>query len=123
MKRISYLCGGYTALLLGMLGVVLPLLPTTPFILLAAFCFSRSSEALHLKLLQNKVFGKLIRDWETHGIIPMKAKCLSTFMMLAMISYPLIFRSFHPGLKLVIISCISLSLAYIWSRPSYSTEA
>ena len=118
MKRAIYLFAGYLSLALGLIGVVLPLLPTTPFVLLAAFFFSRSSEKLHKKLLNNKVFGELIKRWEQDGTIPLKAKLLATFMMLTMVSYPLIYRPLDMSVKLMVVGAISLSLAYIWSRPS-----
>ena len=118
MKRAIYLFAGYLSLALGLIGVVLPLLPTTPFVLLAAFFFSRSSEKLHKKLLNNKIFGELIRRWEQDGTIPLKAKLLATTMMLTMVSYPLIYRPLDMSVKLVVVAAIALSLAYIWSRPS-----
>ncbi|WP_415892074.1 YbaN family protein [Neptuniibacter sp. PT8_73] len=116
--RTLYLIAGFICVLLGLIGVILPLLPTTPFLLVAAFCFSRSSERLHQALLQNKLFGKIIQDWETDGVIPLKAKWLATVMMLAMVSYPLIFKTFHYGLKLVVVATIVFALCYIWTRPS-----
>ena len=116
--RMLYLIMGLLCVLLGMIGIILPLLPTTPFMLVAAFCFSRSSERLHHYLLNHRVFGKLIQDWENHGVIPFKAKVLSTVMMLTMVSYPLIYRDFHLGLKLAVIASIVLAASYIWTRPS-----
>ncbi len=118
MSRPLYLIAGILSLILGLIGVLLPLLPTTPFVLLAAFCFSRSSEALHRKLLANRLFGPLIRDWEENGIIPFKVKCLSTSMVLLMVSYPLLFKSFALGLKVLVVLSVAGALAYIWSRPS-----
>lgn len=116
--RIIYLCVGCLCVLLGLIGVVLPLLPTTPFLLVAAFCFSRSSERLHSYLLNHRLFGKLISDWERYGVIPFRVKLLSTSMMLLMVSYPLIFRTFHIGLKAMVVLTVCVALAYIWSRPS-----
>ncbi|WP_027857275.1 YbaN family protein [Marinobacterium jannaschii] len=118
MTKILYLIAGLTCLLLGLVGVVLPLLPTTPFVLLAAFCFSRSSESLHRKLLENKLFGPLIRDWEDNGVIPLKAKCIGSSMMILMVSYPLIYRDFAIELKALVVLTIICVLCYIWSRPS-----
>ncbi|NQY65174.1 MAG: YbaN family protein [Alteromonadaceae bacterium] len=62
---------------LAVLGVVLPILPTTPFLLVAAGCFAKSSPRLHQKLLDNKVFGPMILDWQQHRTIPLKAKCIA----------------------------------------------
>ena len=118
MKRVMFFSAGVIALLLGLIGVVLPLLPTTPFVLVAAWCFARSSPRFHRMLLEHRLFGPLIRDWEQHGIIPLKVKCLSTTMMLVMVSYPLLFRSFDLSLKALVVLTVIVALAYIWSRPS-----
>jgi uncharacterized membrane protein YbaN (DUF454 family) len=59
---------------LAILGVVLPILPTTPFLLVAATCFAKSSPRLQKKLLANKTFGPLIHEWQQHRSIPRKAK-------------------------------------------------
>jgi uncharacterized membrane protein YbaN (DUF454 family) len=59
---------------LAILGVILPILPTTPFLLVAAACFAKSSPRLQKKLLANKTFGPLINEWQQHRSIPRKAK-------------------------------------------------
>ena len=116
--RTLYLLGGFIFILLGIIGILLPLIPTTPFLLLAAFCFSRSSKRLHQYLLNQPMFGHFIRDWEEHGVIPFKAKLFSTAMMLTMISYPLIFLPFDIGLKALAAATVVFALWYVWSRPS-----
>lgn len=62
---------------LAILGVVLPILPTTPFLLVAAACFAKSSPRMQKKLLANKTFGPLIYEWQQHRCIPRKAKRIS----------------------------------------------
>jgi uncharacterized membrane protein YbaN (DUF454 family) len=101
-----------------MIGVVLPLLPTTPFIILAAFCFSRSSKKFHQLLINHRLFGAMIRDWEAHGVIPFKVKCLSTTMMLVMVGYPVLFRGLPWWANLLAILTVVIALVYVWSRPS-----
>lgn len=66
---------------LAVLGVVLPLLPTTPFLLVAACCFAKSSPYLYSKLLNSKLFGQLIRDWQKSRSISIRAKTVSLFSM------------------------------------------
>ena len=68
-------------LLLGGIGVVLPLLPTTPFVILAAACFARSSPRMHGWLLHSELFGPMLRDWEANRCISYKVKWLALFMM------------------------------------------
>ena len=72
---------GWLALFLALIGVVLPLLPTTPFVLVAAACFARSSPRLHQWLLTNRIFGPLIVDWSEHGAVPLRAKVLAVSMI------------------------------------------
>lgn len=71
---------------LGLLGVVLPVLPTTPFLLLAAGCFARSSPRLHGWLLAHPVFGPPIRNWEENGAISRRAKRLAVGSMAAVLA-------------------------------------
>ncbi|MTI15023.1 YbaN family protein [Sansalvadorimonas verongulae] len=73
-KRTLYFMGGALALISGIIGIVLPVLPTTPFILLAAWCFARSSERFHTWLVNHRHFGKLISDWEKYRGITQKNK-------------------------------------------------
>jgi len=72
---------GVLALILGGLGVVLPVLPTTPFVILAAFAFGKSSPRLRQWLLDTKLFGPMIKDWEAHGAIPSRVKLFACLMM------------------------------------------
>ena len=116
--RTFWLSVGLISLALGILGVFLPLLPTTPFVLLSAFCFSKSSTRLHSWLLNHKLFGRLITDWERHGVIRTKVKMLATASMVLLVSYPLIFMPFAFWLKGVVIASIACVLLFIWTRPS-----
>ncbi len=67
---------------LAILGVILPILPTTPFLLVAAACFAKSSPAMQRKLLANKTFGPLIHDWQKYRSIPRKAKRIALLTMI-----------------------------------------
>jgi uncharacterized membrane protein YbaN (DUF454 family) len=79
--RIVWLVLGFISLGLGGLGVVLPLLPATPLIILAAFFFAKSSPALHDRLLQSRTFGKAIRDWRDKRAISRKGKIAALVAM------------------------------------------
>ncbi|MES2319512.1 MAG: YbaN family protein [Pseudomonadota bacterium] len=72
---------GIIAVALGILGIFLPLLPTTPFLLLASACFARGSERLHRWLLGNKLLGTAIRDFEQGKGMPRKAKIMALVLL------------------------------------------
>ena len=80
-RRQLFLAAGWLALALAVLGVALPLLPTTPFVLLASACFMRGSQRLHAALLANRWFGPMLTQWEVHRVVPRRTK----FMAIAMI--------------------------------------
>jgi hypothetical protein len=73
---------GLLLLLVALIGVAVPLLPTTPFVLLAAFCFARSSPRLHRWLLDSSLFGPVLQDWENKHCVTLNVKCLALGMML-----------------------------------------
>ena len=81
MFRTLWLLIGLTSLVLGIVGIVLPLLPTTPFVLLSAYCFARSSPRLHDWLLAHRLLGPLITDWRLHRAIAPRAKWLAVGSM------------------------------------------
>lgn len=72
---------GVISLALGILGAFLPLLPTTPFVLLSAYLFAKSSEKFHQRLLNHKIFGQLIRDYNEDKSIPLHAKIIAIVTM------------------------------------------
>jgi len=74
MIRAAYLAVGFAALLLGGIGLFVPLLPTVPFVILAAFCFARSSPRLENWLLSHRTFGPHISAWRSRGAISRKGK-------------------------------------------------
>lgn len=116
MIRLFWLLAGGFAVMMGILGIILPLLPTTPFLLLAAFCFARGSERLHHWLISHKVLGPPIRDWENHGAISSRAKRMA-FITIALV--PLITYAFGAGLHIILIQIVVLSCVtlFIATRP------
>ena len=90
--RVAFFAGGVTSVALGAIGVVVPLLPTVPFMLLAAFCFARSSPALERRLLEHRHFGPHIRDWRARGAISRGGKraALAAFAISALLGFLLL---------------------------------
>lgn len=80
-RRWVWMICGFLCLIMGVAGIVLPLLPTTPFVLLAAFCFSRGSERCDQWLLSHRRFGSMVRDWRANRALSLRAKQLATAMM------------------------------------------
>ena len=76
-RRRVLAAAGFGALALGTVGVFLPLLPTTPFVLLAAYCFARSSPRFYQMLLRHRQFGPIIRDWQDHRCIALRTKVVA----------------------------------------------
>lgn len=77
MKKILLLLAGHISLILGILGIFLPILPTTPFLLLSAVCFMKSSEKMYLWLINHKVLGLYVRSYIEYKAISLRAKILS----------------------------------------------
>lgn len=96
MRSSLYKALGIACLALGAAGIVLPVLPTTPFVLLAAWCFARSSERWHQRLLDSDLFGPMIHNWEARRCISLRAKCVGIGSMLVAGSASIIFALSNP---------------------------
>jgi len=116
-RRAAWFAFGAAALGIGALGVVTPLLPTTPFVLLAAFAFARSSDNWHAWLVNHAVFGPMIKDWRTYGAISRRAKAAA---VLAMAATLVISVALHAPQGLLALQAIVLAGAaiFILSRPN-----
>lgn len=116
--RLIYACLGFLSLGLAMLGILLPLLPTVPFLLLAAFSFAKSSERMHDWLVSHRTFGPLILDWNERGAIRPAAKKAATVSIAAVFLLSVVLGA--PNHVLIIQALVLTGvLTFIWSRPSY----
>lgn len=102
MKKKLYFLIGIISLILGVIGIVLPLLPTTPFVLLSAFCFNRSSKKFHKFILNNKVFGQYIKDYQEKKGITLKNKIIAMVVLTSSIGYSL-YKVNHIHLQIFLI--------------------
>jgi len=91
MIKILYIAAGCISLALGILGIFLPVLPTTPFLLLASFCFYRSSNKLYNCLINHKYLGKYISDFLVDKSLPLRIKIISISFLWISISASAIF--------------------------------
>ena len=116
--RLFYFITGWLFFIVGLAGVALPVLPTTPFMLLALWCFSKSSERFHQWLYHHRIFGPVLQQWDQNRVIPLPAKIMSVSMMLASFMYLVLFR--EPSLWVVIpVSLLMLyGLWFILTKPS-----
>ena len=117
VKRIGLVTVGLASLALGAIGIFVPLLPTTPLVLVAAFCFANSSERLHQWLLDHNVFGPLIDNWRRYGAISRNAKIMSVVSMVAIlvISWLLEVATWIIAVQAAVLGC---SAAFILTRPT-----
>ena len=113
--RFLYLIGGGLAVMLGVIGIFLPLLPTVPFLILAAFCFARSHPAFEQRLLDHPHFGEAIRTWRARGAISRKAKRAASFAFA--ISLALALWLTPMPWPLVSAAAILATASWIWTRP------
>ncbi|HGJ5872447.1 MAG TPA: DUF454 family protein [Arsenophonus apicola] len=116
LQRVLLIIMGWISIVLATFGLLLPLLPTTPFLLLAAWCFSRSSPRFHHWLLYNSWFGKYIRHWQQHRALPkgVKIKLIIIILFTFVFSLWLVTSWWIRGGLLIILA---LLLGYISRLP------
>lgn len=115
MKRHLFFVGGWLALGLGAVGAVLPLLPTVPFVILAAFCFARSSPRLEAWLVTHPRFGAHIVAWREHGAISRRGKVAALLAFAFSIVMALLFAPWP--WQLVPVAAAVIGGSWIWTRP------
>lgn len=123
MRRLGFLALGHALVALGIVGAVLPVLPTTPFLLLAAACYARGSPRLEAWLLGHPRFGPALRDWRLHGAIAPRAKRAALVGMTA--GFALFWFFVRPGwpLALGVLALMGVGAGYVLTRPGGAPEA
>ena len=115
-RRVLWIAAGVVSLVTGIVGIVVPLLPTTPFVLLAAFCFARGSERWEAWLLAHPRFGPMVKNWRERRAVPLRAKQLASAMMIVGCIVSAQVLPWH--LAWIPAACCSLVAAWLWSLPS-----
>ncbi len=118
--RFLWIGLGFFSLALGVIGIPLPLLPTTPFVILAAYFFAKGSPRYHRWLQYHKWFGPMVREWEDHGAINPRAKLMATVMIAIAISFPLfVYNERVPdGAKIATVILATTGWLYVITRPN-----
>lgn len=122
MRRISeifLIILGFTFFGLGSIGVLIPGLPTVPFMILALACFAKSSNKFYLWLYNHKLFGNQLKMWEKHKVIPPMAKIFAIGSMIASITYMLFFSDISVLVIILTIILMAIGAGYIITKPNY----
>ena len=115
--RILFVALGTLFAALGILGAFLPVLPTTPFLLLAAACFARGSTRFYNALLNNRIFGPLILEWRRHHSIPFRVKVMAIALMSVTLTVSIL--SLDRLWLQAMLAALGIALAvYLWRIPS-----
>ena len=111
VKRYLLMSIGFLSLGLGVIGILLPLLPTTPFLLLAAWCFYRSSERFHHWLLNHKIFGKHIRNYTESRAIDSKMRWFAIVILWLSIAFS-VYLFWHTVFVPILLFVIALLVSW-----------
>ncbi len=117
VRRLIYLGIGWLSLGMAVAGVILPVLPTTPMLIVAAWAFGKSSPELAEKIRNHRVCGPPVRDWQDHGVISLKAKLLAITIMSAMGGWLWVYGDLPTWLTLLIIAVMVCAGIFVGSRP------
>jgi len=105
---------GWFFVLLGLIGVVLPILPTTPFMIVAAALFAKSSPHFHQMLLNNKYVGEVLTDWEERHVVSRTIKKRATILIFITFSISIAILHGHIGLQLMLTGIAATLLFFLW---------
>ncbi len=120
-RRIALLICGWCNVALGMIGAVVPGMPTTVFLIIALWAFTRSSPRLRRWLYNHPRYGAALRDWDRHGVIPPRAKRLAAAMMtMSLVVIAALASSWI--LPAAVGAVMALVLLYIATRPSHAAQ-
>jgi uncharacterized membrane protein YbaN (DUF454 family) len=123
LRRTTFKLLGFGCVAIGIVGIILPVLPSTIFFILAAGAFARSSPELEQRILEDPRIGPPVRNWRDHGIVPVRAKIYALAGMAA--GYVIFYWTTDPDIWLAFLvgAIIALSALYVVSRPSVIKEA
>ena len=121
MKKLILLIVGWLCVCFGFVGIFIPGIPTTIFLIIALWAFARSSKRFHAWLLNHQRFGPILRNWESHKVVPIKAKIVMVILqILVVIMVQYTFNSLFVTVALLIV--LILVASYVISLPSKTPE-
>ena len=123
IKRAMFATLGIIFFVTGLIGVFLPVLPTTPFMLLALWAFSNSSKRLHDYIWNHKRYGPMVRAWKQHGAIPKRAKISALLVMSASATFVLFFSGAPLYGVIAALSLMLIGAVFILTRPTLRQDA
>lgn len=121
MRPLFFILGWFF-FVLGVVGAFLPVLPTTPIMLLALWCFARSSDRFHDWLYTHRFFGPPLQQWQEYRVIPLAAKCTALLCMAASLIYLFVFLDAAIWAKVLMCTSMALGAGYILTKPSLPPE-
>jgi hypothetical protein len=116
--RALFFVAGVVALGFAVAGIFLPVLPTTPLVLLAATCFARSYRPFHEWLIAHRLFGPILREWHEHRSIPYRTKIIAIGMMAGALTVSIVFFVDPPWLKAALAAFGVALGVYMYRLPS-----
>ncbi|MEK6625001.1 MAG: YbaN family protein [Bdellovibrionota bacterium] len=117
-KQWLTLAAGHFFVALGIIGTVLPIVPTVPFLLLAAYFYNKGHPHFHHKLMNLPKIGPLLVDWDQHKIIRTEAKAGAIFLIVMLFAWPLYFGRQNLGITITLIIIALTLITYIVTRKS-----
>lgn len=117
IKRMALIAGGTASVAMGVIGIFLPLLPTTPFLLLAAFCYARSSRRFYDWLTTNRWCGAYIRNYREGRGLPRRQKALTILLLWMTMGYTAWFAVSTVWVKLVLLGiATAVTVHLLWIK-------
>ena len=123
MKKVLFIFLGTLSLAIGVIGIVVPGLPTTTFLLISAALYARSSEKLYNWLLNHKIFGKFIKNYREHKAMPLKSKIIALVMMWSAIIISTVFFINYLLVRIIVIICGIIGTIVIYKLKTLQVES
>jgi uncharacterized membrane protein YbaN (DUF454 family) len=123
LSSFLYVAAGWTCVGLAVIGAILPLVPTTPFLLLASWCFFRGSPRIHAWLHRSKWFGPTLDDWDHYHGIRRGMKHRTILLVITVVAGSLVLNSLPWWMKYLVLGLVAVGLYTIWTVPTLPDDA